>query len=232
MIHLARSAALMRIMPGSTKLPPYLRQLERVLARLETAMLLSELDGFLAGVLVCPEMILPSEWLPVVLDPDGEGDPVLEHENDARLILQHYNAVLHDLDRGRYAPLFNIDTRHDDVLWELWIEGFERAMALRPEAWNDLLRGSDETVGPALVGLHKLVAMTDSPPDSDDELGTLLSETAPDLIPEWVQALHVARLSESMDRLANRPATSTKIGRNEPCPCGSGKKYKKCCGMN
>lgn len=22
-----------------------------------------------------------------------------------------------------------------------------------------------------------------------------------------------------------------KIGRNEPCPCGSGKKYKKCCGM-
>ncbi|MCK5595298.1 SEC-C domain-containing protein, partial [bacterium] len=22
------------------------------------------------------------------------------------------------------------------------------------------------------------------------------------------------------------------IGRNEPCPCGSGKKYKKCCGAN
>lgn len=26
------------------------------------------------------------------------------------------------------------------------------------------------------------------------------------------------------------PAVSTKIGRNEPCPCGSGKKYKRCCG--
>jgi SEC-C motif domain protein len=26
------------------------------------------------------------------------------------------------------------------------------------------------------------------------------------------------------------PAVSQKIGRNEPCPCGSGKKYKKCCG--
>ncbi|WP_370664559.1 SEC-C metal-binding domain-containing protein [Komagataeibacter xylinus] len=25
---------------------------------------------------------------------------------------------------------------------------------------------------------------------------------------------------------------STKVGRNEPCPYGSGKKYKKCCGMN
>jgi HEAT repeat protein len=28
----------------------------------------------------------------------------------------------------------------------------------------------------------------------------------------------------------NAPAVSTKIGRNEPCPCGSGRKYKKCCG--
>ena len=25
-------------------------------------------------------------------------------------------------------------------------------------------------------------------------------------------------------------AASVKVGRNEPCPCGSGKKYKKCCG--
>ncbi|WP_046058749.1 SEC-C metal-binding domain-containing protein, partial [Clostridium sp. IBUN13A] len=23
---------------------------------------------------------------------------------------------------------------------------------------------------------------------------------------------------------------SNKVGRNDPCPCGSGKKYKKCCG--
>ncbi|MHC5061039.1 MAG: SEC-C metal-binding domain-containing protein, partial [Planctomycetota bacterium] len=23
-----------------------------------------------------------------------------------------------------------------------------------------------------------------------------------------------------------------KVGRNQPCPCGSGKKYKKCCGKN
>lgn len=27
-------------------------------------------------------------------------------------------------------------------------------------------------------------------------------------------------------------AVSNKVGRNDPCPCGSGKKYKKCCGIN
>ncbi|WP_371740172.1 SEC-C metal-binding domain-containing protein [Bradyrhizobium sp. CCBAU 51765] len=33
---------------------------------------------------------------------------------------------------------------------------------------------------------------------------------------------------------AQRPSLprGTKVGRNEPCPCGSGKKYKKCCGPN
>ena len=28
----------------------------------------------------------------------------------------------------------------------------------------------------------------------------------------------------------NKGKTVKKIGRNEPCPCGSGKKYKQCCG--
>ncbi len=33
-------------------------------------------------------------------------------------------------------------------------------------------------------------------------------------------------------KIVRRPVKSTKVGRNEPCPCGSGKKYKRCCGMN
>ncbi len=32
--------------------------------------------------------------------------------------------------------------------------------------------------------------------------------------------------------IVRKPAVSKKVGRNEPCPCGSGKKYKKCCGQN
>ena len=40
-------------------------------------------------------------------------------------------------------------------------------------------------------------------------------------------------LSRGEDTAA--PATvkreAAKVGRNDPCPCGSGKKYKKCCGQ-
>lgn len=48
---------------------------------------------------------------------------------------------------------------------------------------------------------------------------------------------HVARLSQRYQTMKNvgerivvkQPAVSHKVGRNEPCLCGSGKKYKKCC---
>ena len=35
-----------------------------------------------------------------------------------------------------------------------------------------------------------------------------------------------------MKKVYVKKAVSTKVGRNEPCPCGSGKKYKQCCGAN
>jgi uncharacterized protein YecA (UPF0149 family) len=37
--------------------------------------------------------------------------------------------------------------------------------------------------------------------------------------------------SESKDKATVKapPVRSDKVGRNEPCPCGSGKKYKRCC---
>ena len=44
---------------------------------------------------------------------------------------------------------------------------------------------------------------------------------------------HTKLLYNRTDGGERRPIKRTKkIGRNEPCPCGSGKKYKKCCGMN
>ena len=36
----------------------------------------------------------------------------------------------------------------------------------------------------------------------------------------------------SLDRNSGTVVKGKKIGRNDPCPCGSGKKYKKCCGRN
>ena len=46
------------------------------------------------------------------------------------------------------------------------------------------------------------------------------------------EGLPLDRLEEIVTALdaSRRPARATKVGRNAPCPCGSGRKYKKCCG--
>ena len=61
--------------------------------------------------------------------------------------MEHYNDVARTLmdNPDRYSPLFAIDKRNDDVLWELWIEGFEKAVALRPAAWKKLLDADVDT---------------------------------------------------------------------------------------
>lgn len=50
-------------------------------------------------------------------------------------------------------------------------------------------------------------------------------------LPEWDNILPVERRKEiTTEFRRSRMAVSNKVGRNDPCPCGSGKKYKKCCG--
>ena len=52
---------------------------------------------------------------------------------------------------------------------------------------------------------------------------------------ERTQTIKVARANETNIAPTQKPSpvrAAKKIGRNDPCPCGSGKKYKKCCGAN
>ena len=50
-------------------------------------------------------------------------------------------------------------------------------------------------------------------------------------LPEWDNILTEEQmLSVKRQYNVDNTAISEKVGRNEPCPCGSGKKYKKCCG--
>ena len=75
---------------------------EELLALGEDSMLLEELDGFIAGLLACPELIMPSDWLPVVWHEDSaDQQPVfanLDHANRVLgLVMEHYNSVARTL---------------------------------------------------------------------------------------------------------------------------------------
>jgi uncharacterized protein len=218
-----------------------IKQLDEALLALgEETMLLEELDGFIAGLLVCPELIKPGDWLPIVWNRDSaDQQPVFEDLDHVKrvlgLVMEHYNDVARTLmeNPDRYSPLFAIDKRNDDVLWELWIEGFEKAVALRPAAWKAFLDADGDTVA-AMSGMLMLAAIARRDEEVKDH--DTASATAPDRIADWVVNLNEWRLANYQPTQSIDPrggsASRKKVGRNDPCPCGSGKKYKKCCGLN
>ncbi len=223
-------------MPAPSRRRKQLQEQLRLLG--DDTMLLEELDGFIAGLLVCPDLISPNEWLPVIWNTDHEApfDDV-DHANFVfGLIMDHYNDVVLTLmnQPERYRPLIPVD--RDEILWEVWIEGFVEAIKLRPEAWHRLLDADSDT-SEAMLGMLALAEIVAGNEDLPQELADKLTQCAQDLIPGWVVTLNNWRLANTppastSEQTSSGVASGRKVGRNEPCPCGSGKKYKKCCGLN
>ena len=208
-------------------------------------MLLSEFDGFCAGLIVCPEMIPPSEWLPLVWGPNGapefESDDALRQALD--FVMGHYNGVARSLMPPAlgYGPLLDHDTRTDEIIWETWVCGFERAMRLRIDAWERIVESSDEEAAASVTMMLALHGIAEGESDLPRSSIEDLRERAPDLIADIVLALN--RWTKGSRRSGPFPTEATafgapvpfrgrRVGRNEPCPCGSGRKYKRCCGAN
>jgi len=207
-------------------------------------MLLTEFDGFCAGLITCPEMIPPSAWLKKVWGQDGPApfESIEEMQATLDLIMAHYNSVAGMLMvQGAYFPVLDVDTRNGDVLWEFWMMGFLAAMQLRPDAWEVVRRSGNARAIGALKKIEDLADLATRVSEGKVAKPGKLSRQAPDLIPEIVEDLNAFAKSCSAGsvpsvsfaaNLTSAPPKASKVGRNDPCPCGSGKKFKKCCGKD
>jgi len=85
----------------------------------------------------------------------------------------------------------------------------------------------------ALAGLVTLVQIGRGDSTLSKEQVDDLIAKAPDLIPPYIESLNAWRISQQdAGQFRTEAPNLGKVGRNEPCPCGSGKKYKRCCGLN
>ncbi|MEG3163978.1 UPF0149 family protein [Sphingomonas sp. PB2P19] len=210
-------------------IPSRLRRLEDALFALpDDCMLLSDVDGYLTALLLCPEPMAPEEWLPVIwggADAEPPFDDPLDVQDFRAMLVARHAEIARDLGRGKFRPFFEVDARNGEVLWEPWIAGFATAMDLRTESWALI----DGLAGEALASLRTLVEIADDTTELMSSEVNAICDGAAARIAGYVAVVQTWRAAHGAP-MREPPAAAPKIGRNDPCPCGSGKKYKKCCG--
>lgn len=231
------------------------------------------LDGYLAAVIVQPELVDAERWLPHVFDAGGhrwgEAEPSPEQVRARQLILRRHTAINRSLaEHGGFHPLIlepvepgeaeeppsesgdgaaAADPVAGDATALLgrveqailpWVAGFEFATSIFPA----LLELPDDDVNLALARLYRFL-----PPDDDGEDGETDATVDP-VRDGGFSAVPLGSLDDAIDELIacvgdlydltapRRYRVETvrreapKVGRNDPCPCGSGRKFKLCHG--
>ena len=223
-------------------------------ARPDGTLRFHELQGFLFAIACSPETIAPSEWLPMI---GNDEDLTFADQNEAQGILGLVMALYNEintavLERSNSLPAGcafdkNISKNfEDDSSISQWSRGFAAGHDWLAEVWEEYLFNElDEECGAALMVLSffgsKRLAnayYTDMRPgkrkrgdESFEGFAITMRRMFPDALASYAhigRSIFEAVLEHSKG--GGEPAVSEKIGRNEPCPCGSGKKYKTCCG--
>lgn len=187
----------------------------------------SELDGFLAAIVSGPDVILPSIWYPHIWagqEPEWQNMEQAQEFLGLLFALMNENARSLMNDPENYSAIFSKDPNEkDDIPFVAeWCAGYLRGVELG--RWQDIDLPEYITTTLAVIGLHaldeyaQLLARL-----SEEQYRASLFEVEPAAV-----ALHQYWLGRRTPQPVTR-RTEVKTGRNDPCPCGSGKKYKQCC---
>lgn len=202
------------------------------------AMSLEEIDGFFCALVVGPGLVPPSEFLPEVF---GGEIPKFQDMEEAKritgLLMRHWNGVADAFAKGEVYVPYLLEDGDGTATANEWAQGFLVGISMRNDAWAPL-RDDEE----ACVALIPMMAFAfehdpdpelrpDSPiaPESRTELIGLMTLGAK-AIYEYFRAARAADVDNYVDTSRYVAQRGPKVGRNDPCPCGSGKKYKRCCG--
>ncbi len=208
----------------------------------EAAMDLSMLEGYMTAIIIGPQTVMPSHWLPWVWDSesgeDGASFADLEQANRIMALLMRFmNGIARTFmdDPASFEPIY-----WREAQWGAaeWCEGFILGTQFAEEDWALLWEGKPALVTPFLrLGTDDGIEITRKAGDAE----RWMEAVAPTVVD--IHAFWKARRESRPPGLTNDafhlgrqrlPVTrdAPKTGRNDPCPCGSGKKFKKCCGMD
>ncbi len=213
------------------------------------------LDGFLAGLICAPRMVLPSAIVPEIFGGETPEFPdsataqrffelLMRRHNE---IAEALNAPVERLDDPRaYEPLLIDWDANAEALrqalpagevpslpryGELWARGFLQAVDLTREDWKAIPQGDEDEAKFVEECLEAIVALV---PEEDEE-ASQSAEQRDELVAEAIIAAYDLReywrdVDFERTRVKEPIRREAKVGRNDPCPCGSGRKFKQCHG--
>lgn len=209
----------------------------------ESAMDVSTLEGFLTALVIGPRVVMPSTWLPWVWDfEQGREEVVYADLAQAKEVMGLVMGLM-----NRIASAFQHDPQGFEPVffrgaqWGAaeWCEGFLKAtQCFDAEDWAALW--TVDTLKD-ITNTERIRLITPFLRLGDDE-GMAFTKKEGNA-QRWVEAIVpslVAIHAHWLSQRSAQPAVASrsplrreapKVGRNDPCPCGSGQKFKKCCGQ-
>ncbi|BCB26392.1 hypothetical protein SKTS_12780 [Sulfurimicrobium lacus] len=226
-------------MPSSTAITDVeLKQLESALASpvfKGKALSLDRLQGFLCAVVSSPDTISPGKWLPDAIGTKPEYASTEQAQEIMGLLIRFYNDVANALFAGQplkliLKPRSATDSQPD---YQAWCEGYILGWALSTQEW---LRPGNEALKKLtfpilfLSGAFREDVQSKGKTYIADEEDLKMQQECADTLPGAVASIYNFFLSRRNPAPAPVKRETPKVGRNELCPCGSGKKFKQCCG--
>jgi uncharacterized protein len=191
----------------------------------------SELDGLFTAIVSGPVMIQPSQWLPAVWgDFEPEWDSANEAEQILSLMIRHMNGIAATLmeQPQDFEPMF-LESQFKGstgIIVDEWCEGYMRGVALAADEWE--AGGMDISILLAPMSAFSSESGWRAHDfTSETEFENIRNAITPNA--REIHAFWLARRGQARPSATTFQRAEPRVGRNDPCPCGSGKKYKKCC---
>jgi uncharacterized protein len=222
-------------------------ELDRFLASDATSdetMMIDALDGYLTALVIGPVDVPTDKWLPGIWGPKPDHAPTYQSAEQGQrildLIVRHCNGIRWSID---YDP-DDIDSIFDTASYqdkskeyldgEMWAYGFIQGIALARKDWQPLFENAQAME--SLMPIYILGA-DDATPEQQALSNTpakreILTQQIPASIGTLWRFWHPDHRPKAEVMATPVKRSEPKVGRNDPCPCGSGKKYKKCCGAH
>ncbi|MCP1660809.1 YecA family protein [Neisseria perflava] len=189
-----------------------------------------EVQAFTLALLSGPDALNPQEWLPEVLGDEALFDAT-ERSEIERLVMALAADMRIKLNEKTLPDLWLYEDEAGNPDVYTWCNAYLYALDVVPTDWFEAV-GQDEFEDlfypiMALGGIY----------DEEENGEVILQLTDKELVQLESDLPHVLLdIYCYWQAIINKPQTvrreGKKVGRNDPCPCGSGNKYKACCGKH